>query len=294
MRPDGDFWNTECGVGSLDLQVAAARAMAARGPDPLAVDPFAEIFLRAAGGEWAALLDHAAADNPLTDNDFGVFFQELQAARIHYFDHYLRDATQSGLRQVVIVAAGLDARAYRLSWPDDTVVYEVDRPAVLEFKQRAISGAGHKPRTERREVPVDPDGAWPPALRECGFDPRAGTAWLIEGLLPYLSTDSRARLFESVDALSASGSRIAADERGVAPPEVIAAAEAESGAGGDWIRLIYSETHTEAATWFAARGWTSERIALLDYLARHGRLSAEPGEPTAPRSLAGLITAVRP
>lgn len=193
MRTDNDTWDITTSVGSTALFVAAARALEAQKPDPAAVDPYAEIFCRAVGGEWADLLDGEAPDHALRNADFGAHFVDFQAVRIKYFDDYFRAAATAGVRQIVLLAAGLDSRAYRLDWPDRTVVYELDQPRVLEFKRHALDG--HTPRAERREVPVDLRNDWPRALRDNGFDPNEPSAWIAEGLLIYLPASAQRELF---------------------------------------------------------------------------------------------------
>lgn len=292
MRSDADSWDITTGVGSTALFVSAARALAGRAPDPLAVDPFAEIFLRAVGGEWAALLDGKAPGHPLTDPGFGLGFQEFQAARTRYFDDYFRDTAAAGVRQVVILAAGLDARAYRLEWPDGTVVYELDRPPVLQFKRETLAANGDAPRAERREVPVDLRKDWPQALRECGFDSSTPTAWLAEGLLIYLPAATQDQLFETIDALSASGSRVAIEQMDTLRDET--AAQAHADARSEWRSLIYNEPRSEVTTWFTARGWSAKRVALPEYLRAHGRpdLALEPEAQMF--ALISLVTAAKP
>ncbi|MBB5917299.1 methyltransferase (TIGR00027 family) [Nocardia transvalensis] len=298
MRTEGDTWDIKSSVGSTALFVAAARALAGDEPGALAEDPFAEDFLRAAGAEWAALLDGEVPGHPLTDTEFGKDFQEFQAARTRYFDDYFREAGAADIRQVVILAAGLDARAYRLPWADGTVVYELDRPQVLDFKREVLSGNGDEPRADRREIPADLRDDWPRALRDSGFDPSAPTAWLVEGLLIYLPADAVEQLFETIDALSAPGSRVAIEQMDQMP-ESAAAAFAEQGeetenARNEWVGLIYNEPRSEAAEWFTARGWSAERVDVPDYLREHGR-PAPAGEPGAGlvSALVSLVTAVR-
>ena len=133
MRTDNDTWDITTSVGSTALFVAAARALEAQKPDPVAVDPFAEIFCRAVGGQWADLLDGAAPEHALK-SEFGADFVNFQGVRTKYFDTYFTKAAAAGVRQIVLLAAGLDSRAYRLDWPAETVVFELDQAQVLEFQ----------------------------------------------------------------------------------------------------------------------------------------------------------------
>ncbi|MEV3903371.1 class I SAM-dependent methyltransferase [Mycobacterium sp. NPDC050551] len=273
MRTDDDSWDITTSVGSTALFVAASRALEAQKAEPLAVDPFAEVFCRAVGGDWSALLDGKAPDHPLA-SEFGAAFVDFQGARTRYFDSYFTAAAEAGVRQVVLVAAGLDSRAYRLPWRDGTVVYELDQPQVLQFKREVLAAHGDTPRAERREVAIDLRGDWPAALTDGGFDPAAPSAWLAEGLLMYLPGTAQEQLFTGIDRLAAAGSRVAVEEATPMPPSVFEAKRAEeraAGADNSFFTLIYNEQHAPAQDWFTARGWTAETTRLADYLRRVGR-----------------------
>ncbi|MGE2691148.1 SAM-dependent methyltransferase [Mycolicibacterium pulveris] len=284
MRTDDDSWDITTSVGSTALFVAAARALEAQKPNPAAVDPFAEVFCRAVGGQWADLLDGDAPDHALK-SDFGTDFVNFQAVRTRYFDAYFRAAADAGVRQVVLLAAGLDSRAYRLDWPDATVCYELDQPGVLDFKREVLTG--HTPTADRREVAVDLRDAWPQALRDSGFDTAAPSAWIAEGLLIYLPADAQHQLFNGIDALAASGSHVAVEE---APPMDADAFEAKqeeeraAGAEGTFFTLVYNEQHEPAPSWFGARGWRADPTPLPDLLRQNGRRVPPPD------SEAGLMT----
>jgi methyltransferase (TIGR00027 family) len=136
---------------------------------------------------------------------------EGMAVRTRFFDQLFLDAAATGVRQAVILAAGLDARGYRLPWPDGTVVYEVDQPEVIEFKTTTLAGLGAKPTATRRVVAIDLREDWPKALVDNGFDPTQPTAWSAEGLLIYLPSDAQDKLFDNITALSAPGSSLATE-----------------------------------------------------------------------------------
>lgn len=299
MRTDGDSWDITTSVGSTALFVAAARALAARESDPLAVDPFAEVFVRAAGEEWIELLDGKNPEHPLFDPNFGIPFRLFQAARTRYFDAYFRDAVAAGVRQVVILAAGLDSRAYRLPWPDGTVIYELDRPQVLEFKRETLSAHGDKPLAERREVAADLREDWRKALRDSGFDPSQPTAWLIEGLVIYLPAAAVDQLYTDIEQVSAPGSRVAIEQM-----EQLSEAAAAVFTGNpddsdetrtEWFQLIYNDQRTDAAQWFADHGWHADHIDLSDYIRTQGRSLPDPAPGTPQISdLVSLVTVVRP
>ena len=123
---------------------------------------------------------------------------EQIAVRTRYFDDFFAEATAAGIRQAVILASGLDTRAYRLDWPDGTVVYEIDQPQVIEFKTRTLADLGAAPSADRRTVGIDLRDDWPAALRAAGFDPTQPTAWIAEGLLVYLPPEAQDRLFDNI------------------------------------------------------------------------------------------------
>ncbi|MED5811203.1 SAM-dependent methyltransferase [Mycolicibacterium sp. 050232] len=180
-------------VADTGVLVAAIRAEENRRPDRLFTDPFAE---RLAGESGERMLAEAVA----TSGDKST----LQiVVRTRFWDEALLHAVRS-VRQVVILAAGLDARAYRLAWPDDTTVFELDQPAVIAGKAEAL--AGDEPRCRRVAIGVDLTKDWTDTLRAKGFDPGRPAVWLMEGLLQYLDEGAVHTLFERVDALSAPGS----------------------------------------------------------------------------------------
>jgi methyltransferase (TIGR00027 family) len=275
VRSDDDTWDITTSVGSTALFVAAARALEARKPEPLAVDPYAEMFCRAVGGEWADVLDGKDSDNLLTTS-FGTYFVDYQGARTRYFDAYFHAAVQDGVRQIVMLAAGLDSRAYRLTWPPGTVVYELDQPQVLDFKREVLAQHGHTPAAERREVPVDLRGNWPQALIDKGFDPASPSAWIAEGLLIYLPATAQEQLFSGIDRLATLGSHVAVEELAPLPAAAFEAKRDEAqGVGNTFFTLVFNEQHAPAEHWFSAHGWSAAATPLADWLRRVGRLIPE-------------------
>lgn len=280
MRSDGDSWDISTSVGSTALRVAAARALEADKPDPAATDPFAKLFCRAAGGDWAAVIAGNLPDHPLLTADFGEHFVNYQGARTRYFDDYFRRAAEAGVRQVVILAAGLDSRAFRLAWPDKTTIFELDQPQVLAFKSYVLSQRGIRPTAERREVAVDLREDWPQALRDAGFDPAQPSAWIAEGLLVYLPAVAQQQLFSGIDDLAAPGSHVAIEEGiPMSSEDFEAAIRAEVAAGDDrrmFFQLVYNERCAPAEEWFGERGWTATVTPLADCLRQLGRPVPEP------------------
>src|ERR1700760_2354520 len=215
-RTDDDTWDLASSVGATATMVAAARAMASKAEQPLINDPYAEPLVRAVGLDLFTRLATGEL-NPADLEDDGDGAPGVQrmtdnmAVRTKFFDEFFLDATNAGIKQVVILASGLDARAYRLQWPAGTVVYEGDQPQVIEFKTRTLGDLGATPTAERRVVAVDLRDDWPTALRAAGFDPSQPSAWSAEGLLGYLPPEAPGRLLDPIPELSAPGSRLATE-----------------------------------------------------------------------------------
>ncbi len=274
--------------------VAAARALEAAKPNPLAVDQYAEVLTRAVGGVWADVLDGEAPEHPLATSEFGEPFIDFQGSRTKYFDTYFQSAAAAGVRQIVLLAAGLDSRAYRLDWPAGTSIYELDQPQVLEFKREVLAGTGDEPKAERREIAVDLRDDWQTALTDAGFDPTQPSAWIAEGLLIYLPATAQDQLFTGIDALAAPGSWVAIEEGKPMPADVFAAKRAASDEMADgFFKLIYNEQIAPAADWFGSRGWRAEATGLADYFRAVGR--PVPTNPEAATMIASnsLVTAVK-
>lgn len=210
-RSDDDSWDLASSVGATATMVAAARAFASRETDALIADPFAEPLVRAVGIElFTRLLD---GDEALAIDEGTRLLVDVMAVRTRFFDDFFTQATgpSAGVRQAVILASGLDSRAYRLPWPAGTTVFEIDQPEVIAFKSQVLADLGAKPAADLRTVGIDLREDWAAALRAAGFDDSAPTAWIAEGLLMYLPPEAQDRLFDEINALSAAGSRIATE-----------------------------------------------------------------------------------
>jgi len=170
IRTDGDSWDITESVGATALSVAAARAVETVAADPLIRDQFAYLLVSTAGQPWARL---ASSLDWIGDDHHGRRAHRLsvdyQAVRTHYFDSYFAEAAAAGIRQVVILAAGLDSRAFRLDWPAGTTVYEIDQPQVVHYKTTTLESAGAAPTADRRPIQVDLRDDWAAALTAAGF-----------------------------------------------------------------------------------------------------------------------------
>jgi methyltransferase (TIGR00027 family) len=259
-RIDGDSWGPASSVGATATMVAASRAVASRGPDALLDDPLADPLVRAVGSDaFIRIIDGEIdfEDDPLFNRKART---EQITVRTRFFDDFFTGATRDGVRQAVILASGLDTRAYRLRWPAGTVVYEIDQPQVIAFKTNTLADLGAAPTAARRTISIDLRDDWPAALREGGFDVTQPTAWSAEGLLPYLPPEAQDRLFDNITALSAPGSRLATEH--VPDPNAFSDERIQR-ISERWQRFGFD---LSAADLF----YRGERNVVLDYLTTHG------------------------
>ena len=260
-RFDGDSWDPASSVGATATMVAASRALASQGPDPLLDDPFADPLVRAVGlAPFIRLIDGEVS---LDDDDLalnGRTRAEQMTVRTRFFDDFFIAATEGGIRQAVILASGLDTRAYRLQWPAGTVVYEIDQPQVIDFKTNTLADIGANPTAERRTVSIDLREDWPTALRQHGFDVNQPTAWSAEGLLPYLPSEAQDRLFDNITALSAPGSQLATEH--TSDPDAFSE-ESVRRIGERWRRAGFDLNPSDLF-------YQGARSIVVDYLNGHG------------------------
>ncbi len=285
-RTDDDSWDITEGVGATALGVAWARSQEATSECPLFTDPYAEVFIEEAMARGWQTPHRHMAERIRSISGYA-------ASRTKWFDEFFIAAGASGIDQAVILAAGLDARAWRLPWNVGTVVYEIDQPKVLAFKTETLHSRGADPAIRYVPVPVDLRHDWPMALRDAGFDPGEPTAWAAEGLLPYLPADGQDLLFERIASLSAQGSRVGVEAFGAGffDPEYLASRrermrqmreqEGVPDDTPDVADLWFIEDRTEVTDWFSAHGWEVSTIDAADLMKRFSRT---PDDDTMPRT----------
>ena len=260
LRSDDDHWDIVSSVGYTALLVAGWRALHAVSPQPLVRDEYAKLFIAASQDPYLA----GVLANPGTSVD-ETAFPRLYGVQTRFFDDFFSSAGEAGIRQAVIVAAGLDSRAYRLEWPEGTTVFEVDLPKVLEFKGRVLDEQGATPKARRREVGADLRTDWPAPLKAAGFDPEIPSAWSVEGILPYLTDDAQTELFTRISELCAPGSRVAVGALGTRlDHDQLEALEADHpgvnmSGDVDFSALTY-EPKSNPAEWLDAHGWAVEPV----------------------------------
>ncbi len=286
LRTHDDTWDIATSVGTTAVMVAAARAAETEQSDALITDPYADILVAGAGtGTWTAMLDDRILEKATAiDPEVAAIFRHMrnyQAVRTHFFDEHFAKAAEAGIRQIVILASGLDSRAYRLDWPAGTTVFEIDQPKVLEYKAATLAEHGVKPAAQLREVAVDLRHDWPNALRENGFDADRPTAWLAEGLLMYLPADAQDRLFTLITELSAPGSRIAVETVGIHSDERRARMQERFERIADDLgierefdvaELMYNDPdRADVAEWLGTNGWRADAVTSQVEMRRLGR-----------------------
>jgi methyltransferase (TIGR00027 family) len=283
-RTDNDTWDLASSVGATATMVAAARAMASTADDALINDPFAEPLVRAVGVDFfTRLVTGELRPEDLDSDSESVGMQRMtdnMAVRTKFFDEFFLRATEGGIRQAVILASGLDSRAYRLAWPAGTTVYEIDQPDVIEFKTKTLADLGAEPTAQRRAVAMDLRYDWPSALIEEGFDPNQPTAWSAEGLLGYLPPDAQDRLLDTITELSAPGSRVAVEsvpnidpadhEKAVERMQAASDRWRDHGFDLDFAELIYLGDRNEAAAYLGDHGWQLSRQSVKALFAAYG------------------------
>ena len=274
-RTEGDSWDLASSVGATATMVAAQRALSNR--EGLIDDPFAEPLVRAVGLDFFV----RALDGEIEFDEVDPEFSMRRAAegmtvRTRWFDKLFTDAAAAGVRQAVILAAGLDARAYRLDWPAGTTVYELDQPEVIDFKTKTLAGLDAKPTADRLTIAIDLRNDWPKALLDNGFDPAQPTAWIAEGLLIYLPPDAQDLLFDRINELSAPGSRVAtehipdtsmfSDERSVQIRERMK----KYGSDIEIQDLIYHGERSHVTEYLTAHGWDVTAQTMREAYAANG------------------------
>jgi methyltransferase (TIGR00027 family) len=284
-RTDDDSWDLASSVGVTATMVAAGRAMASRTETPLINDPFAEPLVRAVGVDFLVKMIDGDVDLSLLPNASPERTQAIvdgMGVRTKYFDDYLLAAIGTGVRQVVILAPGLDSRAYRLDWPCETVVYEIDQPQVIEFKTTTLAELGATPTATRRTVPIDLRADWPAALRTAGLDVDAPTAWLAEGLLIYLPPEAQDRLFDNITALSVPGSTIATEYvPGLKDLDAERVREQtaqlrQHGLDIDMPSLVYAGERTHVIDYLRGNAWEVTGTSRADLFVSNGRRLPSP------------------
>lgn len=293
-RTNDDTWDLATSVGATATMVAAARAIATTAEQ--IDDPFAEPLVRAVGVDFLTRWATGQIDTAALDVDGATWgLQQMpaaMAARTRYFDTFFADAAAAGIRQAVILASGLDARAYRLDWPAGMTVFEIDQPEVIEFKTTTLAGLGAGPKAELKTVAIDLREDWPTALQAAGFDPALPAAWIAEGLYGYLPPQAQDRLLDAITALSVPGSRLGSEavpstadaftDEARAQMRDATAKWREHGFELDFSELSFTGDRNDVGEYLGALGWTSVATPMSDLLAANGFPAPPPADGDQP------------
>jgi methyltransferase (TIGR00027 family) len=239
-------------VARTALFVAAVRARENQRRDRLFVDDLSSSLAGPEGRSWLADSEANPASNYHRDS-----FPYLEV-RTRFFDDWALKALQdSAARQFVILGAGMDTRAFRLSWPSKVRLWEVDTPDLFELKEARLQAAGARARCERIVVEADlASQAWLDALTKLGLKRTVPTVWLAEGLFQYLDSADVNRIIEGAASLSAKESRFGAEiisEEYLKRPSNRSTLKARKDRGTPW---VFGTNHPDAL--FGAHGWAFE------------------------------------
>ncbi|MFE4971375.1 class I SAM-dependent methyltransferase [Kitasatospora sp. NPDC056651] len=262
------------GVGVTALLVAAARAIETHRHDALAQDVYAEHFVLAAPASagWPVRIRQVPDGD--ADPLWGRFARYF-GLRTRVLDDFLLESVRSGARQVVLLGAGLDTRAFRLDWPPGCVVFEIDREGVLAFKHEVLGGLSATPKAARVPIATDLRADWVAALTDAGFDPAAPSVWLAEGLFFYLPTVAETRIIDTVDRLTTGGSAFAYEVK--LEKDLLAYRESrlytstKRQIGIDLLGLFDGEPRPDSVGDLAGKGWTTSVRTPFDFTRLHGR-----------------------
>ena len=272
-------------VSLTALAVASGRAVESSRPDALVHDPFAAPLVESllASTEIDLPTSWPEPDEVLTPRRRQLLLASAYIGlRTRFIDDYLAGVRPDAdpvpevdlPRQVVILGAGLDTRAFRRDWPGRTEIFELDRPEVLLHKRDVLREMGAGPRCEWFAVPTDLGHTWDYSLIAAGFDRRRRTAWIVEGVLPYLAAEDQREVITTIARLSAPGSR-AVIERAVtlvdAPEleEKLRVFAAETGLPMDG--LLARVNPPDPAEILGERGWAVQEHTVAELAERYGR-----------------------
>jgi methyltransferase (TIGR00027 family) len=276
------------GVSMTALGVAAARALESTRPDRLLKDSLAKAFIAAASSRFEEMQSQGSDLDPIFKR-----FSDYAALRTRFFDDYLLAACAAGCRQVVMLAAGLDTRAFRLAWPEGVRLFEVDLPEIFRFKEQVLARQNTKPVRSRTVVEADLRTDWASALlKEGDLNPEEPTAWLAEGILPYLTEGENDRVMSSISRLSGFGSQLAFEhikrdaQDSVFFRQTVAAL---SERGVSWRSLL-----VRPEVWLDQHGWQGQVVDVADLALSYGRANfVYEGIDEAGADIAWLVRAVR-
>jgi methyltransferase (TIGR00027 family) len=290
------------GVGWTGVLTAIGRAAESRRPDRLFTDPFAEALadLLPPGDTEPVFLAAVDPVTPEAEASTGMMtvgdIARLMPFRTHYLDIKVLEANAAGCGQAVILAAGLDSRAYRLPWAAGTTVFMLDTAEVTAFRGSVAEASGLQPAAKAAEVVADLTGDWPGLLVSAGFDPAIKTVWLAEGILGYLTREQAERLMAEAARLSAPGSWLLThytDAKAMARAEAARESADTAASRVARQRSASAVAATPPGDWLPRNGWDPETTTLSSWARQQGRKAPASLDESSGGGLMWLITARR-
>lgn len=290
------------GVGRTAIMTSIARAAESQRPDRLCTDPIGEALVSLLPSDVTEPIVLGAADPVTPDAEDGPeaptvrTLARLMPGRTHYFDTKVLQAHAAGCGQVVILAAGLDSRAYSLPWNSGTTVFLLDTAAVTAFRTSVVEAAGLHPAARAVNVVADLSGDWPGPLLAAGFDPAAKTAWLAEGILGYLTMEQAERLVSEAARLSDPGSWFLTQYVDAKAEAVFATPRESADAAADRVareRSLSALAAIPPGEWLPRNGWEPETTTLNSWTRQHGRKTPAPLDESSGGGRMWLIAAQR-
>jgi methyltransferase (TIGR00027 family) len=254
-----DSTSTVRGISDTARWVAYFRALETERPDALFRDPYAERLAGVHGFQIA---------NTLPD---GNKHEWAWMARTYLFDQFLSRAIQEGADLVVNLAAGLDARPYRMELPSTLQWVEVDLPDIISYKQEILASENPRCRLERISLDLS-DG---PARRKLFTDLNSRATKIVvasEGLLIYFTAEEVASLARDL----AAGKRFQSWIIDLASPGQLRLMQRTTGKQLSEAGAAFKFGPPEGAGFFAPHGWEPKDVqGLLKTAAQCGRAPAE-------------------
>lgn len=264
-------------IGATAVVVAKFRAIETTRSDRLFADPLAEVLVTEAGmPEMEGITRDVIEVVPMLRRVY-----EATIVRTRYLDDHLLSAVEDGCRQVVLLAAGLDTRAYRIPVAEDVTFYELDLPKVLEFKNGALERHRAQTLTDRVAVAADLTESWAAPLQAAGFDPASATLWMAEGIMMYFTQEQNDALLETISAMSAPGSRFLFVANG--PGWLADDSSKDLKATADQAGVGFKSHVDDPETWLHPAGWAVRNADTLENFGKQfGRGNARPGDDSGP------------
>lgn len=277
------------GIPLTALGVAMIRARESGREDRLYDDPYAAAFADAAR---EAFLDpnapYEAATRWAQVERLVDQFYEGRTLGVRAVDDRVHAWVDAGGKQLVMLGAGLDTRAYRMGLPAALRWFELDLPEIFRFKEPVLKSVGAVPTCDRRVVAVDLRTDWAPALLAAGYDPDLPTAWVDEGVIPYLSQEEATAVVATITRLSAPGSEFGTVRANVDESQQRYRDLKRLVATGSDDRPTVRGLGPQAQDWLERIGWRTDFRAWDENVKPYGRAAAITGDPRN-----GAIHAVR-